>query len=136
MPFSFFLSISFLSQDSRGREWTIFYSTLPLPPAHEHSDIYLETAEPIKINIDIRMFVHTDTWLWVIIWTIIHKIHKKYLSSSIKINRLAFNYYMLDIYIYISLHLWYKKKTKWWRNPSILFSLIEILTESKVHLEI
>ena len=29
------------SQDSRGREGTIFYSTLPLPPAHEHSDIYL-----------------------------------------------------------------------------------------------
>ena len=24
------------SQDSRGREGTIFYSTLPLPPAHEH----------------------------------------------------------------------------------------------------
>ena len=29
------------SQGSRGREGTIFYSTLPLPPAHEHSDIYL-----------------------------------------------------------------------------------------------
>ena len=28
------------SQDSRGREGTIFYSTLPLPPAHEHSDIF------------------------------------------------------------------------------------------------
>ena len=25
-----------------GREGTIFYSTLPLPPAHEHSDIYLQ----------------------------------------------------------------------------------------------
>ena len=24
------------SQDSRGREGTIFYSALPLPPAHEH----------------------------------------------------------------------------------------------------
>ena len=24
------------SQDSREREGTIFYSTLPLPPAHEH----------------------------------------------------------------------------------------------------
>ena len=24
------------SQDSRGREGAIFYSTLPLPPAHEH----------------------------------------------------------------------------------------------------
>ena len=30
------------SQDSRGREETIFHSTLPLPPAHEHSDIYLQ----------------------------------------------------------------------------------------------
>ena len=45
-PF-FFLSGFFFtdtdnSQDSRGREGTIFYSTLPLPPAHEHSDIYLQ----------------------------------------------------------------------------------------------
>ena len=30
------------SQDSRGREGTIFYSTLPLLPAHEHWDIYLQ----------------------------------------------------------------------------------------------
>ena len=30
------------SQDSRGKEGTIFYSTLPLPPAHEHLDIYLQ----------------------------------------------------------------------------------------------
>ena len=30
------------SQDSRGREGTICYSTLTLPPAHEHSDIYLQ----------------------------------------------------------------------------------------------
>ena len=29
------------SQDSRGREGTIFYSILPLPLAHEHSSIYL-----------------------------------------------------------------------------------------------
>ena len=29
-------------QDSRGTEGTIFYSTLPLPPAHEHLDIYLQ----------------------------------------------------------------------------------------------
>ena len=29
-------------QDSKGRKGTIFYSTLPLPPAHEHSDIYLQ----------------------------------------------------------------------------------------------
>ena len=30
------------SQDSRVREGTIFYSTLPLPPAHEHWDINLQ----------------------------------------------------------------------------------------------
>ena len=30
------------SQDSRGRGRIIFYSTLPLPPTHEHSDIYLQ----------------------------------------------------------------------------------------------
>ena len=30
------------SQDSRGREGTTFYSNLPLQPAHEHSDIYLQ----------------------------------------------------------------------------------------------
>ena len=29
-------------QDSKGREGTIFYSTLPFPPAHKHSDIYLQ----------------------------------------------------------------------------------------------
>ena len=30
------------SQDSRGREGTIFFSTEPLPSAHEYSDIYLQ----------------------------------------------------------------------------------------------
>ena len=45
--FFFFLSgFSFTdtdnSQDSRGREGTIFYSTLPLPPAHERSGTYLQ----------------------------------------------------------------------------------------------
>ena len=30
------------SQDSRGRGETIFYLTLPLPPAHEHWGIYLQ----------------------------------------------------------------------------------------------
>ena len=47
-PFSFFFLSGFSftdtddAQDSRGREGTIFYSTLPLPPAYEHSDIYLQ----------------------------------------------------------------------------------------------
>ena len=45
--FFFFLSgFSFTdfynSQNSRGREGTIFNSTLPLPLAHKHSDIYLQ----------------------------------------------------------------------------------------------
>ena len=45
---SFFFSIRIFStdtddsQDSRGRERTIFYSTLPLPPAHDHWDIHLQ----------------------------------------------------------------------------------------------
>ena len=30
------------SQDRKGREGTIFYSNLPLPPVHEHWDIYLQ----------------------------------------------------------------------------------------------
>ena len=44
----FFFSIGFSftdtdnSQDVRGRVGTIFYSTLPLPPTHEHSDINLQ----------------------------------------------------------------------------------------------
>ena len=51
-PITFLTSVFFLSgfsftdtdnsQDSKGREGTIFYSTLPLPPAHEQSDIYLQ----------------------------------------------------------------------------------------------
>ena len=47
-PFFFFFLSGFSftdtgdAQDSRGREGTIFYSTLPLPPTHEHSDIYLQ----------------------------------------------------------------------------------------------
>ena len=37
----FFFTVTDDSQDSRAREGTIFYSILPFPPAHEHSDIYL-----------------------------------------------------------------------------------------------
>ena len=44
--FLFLSGFSFIgtddSQDSKGREGTIFYSTLPLPPAHQHWDIYLQ----------------------------------------------------------------------------------------------
>ena len=42
----FFFYQDFLSRtpagDSNWREGTIFYSTLPFPPAHEHSDTYLK----------------------------------------------------------------------------------------------
>ena len=39
------------SQDSRGREGTIFYSSLPLPPAHKYSDIYLQLCTWDDYNI-------------------------------------------------------------------------------------
>ena len=39
----FFFADTDNSQDSRGREGTIFYSALPLPPAYEHSDMYFAT---------------------------------------------------------------------------------------------
>ena len=44
---SFWVIFSFTDTDNSqcsrgGEEGTIFYSTLPLPPAHEHSDIYLQ----------------------------------------------------------------------------------------------
>ena len=46
LHFFFSIRVSFTDtdnlQDSGGKEGTIFYSTLPLPPAHEHSDIYLQ----------------------------------------------------------------------------------------------
>ena len=59
-PFFFILSeFSFTdtdnSQDSREREGTIFYSTLPLPSAHEQSDIYLE----LSMSDDYHIFNHT-----------------------------------------------------------------------------
>ena len=46
--FLFFISVRVFftdtddSQDSKGREGAIFYSTLPLAPAHEHWHIYLQ----------------------------------------------------------------------------------------------
>ena len=36
LPIRVFFTETDDSQDSRGKEGTIFYSTLPLPPAHEH----------------------------------------------------------------------------------------------------
>ena len=43
------------SQDSKGTEGNIFYSTLPLPPAHEHSDTYL----PLCMWDDYQVFLIT-----------------------------------------------------------------------------
>ena len=37
-----FFTNTYDSQDSRGSERTIFFSTLPLPPAYEQWDIYLQ----------------------------------------------------------------------------------------------
>ena len=41
-PTGFSLTDTDDSQDSKGRQETIFYFTLPLPSAHEHSEIYLQ----------------------------------------------------------------------------------------------
>ena len=53
----FLLGFSFTdtddSRDSRGREGTIFFSTLPVPPAHKHWDIYL----PIGMWDDYHVFL-------------------------------------------------------------------------------
>ena len=40
-------------QDTRGREGTISYSTLPLPSAHKHPDIYLQLC----MWVDFYMFL-------------------------------------------------------------------------------
>ena len=64
------------SQDSRGREGTIFYSTLPLPPAHEHSDIYLQLRKWDDYHIfSIAMLAFTrrlldEIYHRIIIWLI------------------------------------------------------------------
>ena len=41
------------SQDSRGREGTFFYSSLPLSPTHEHSDIHLQ----LRMRDDYHVFL-------------------------------------------------------------------------------
>ena len=52
--FYFFFYQSLLSheysQNSRGREGAIFYSTVPLPPAHEQSGIYYNFAYEMTIK--------------------------------------------------------------------------------------
>ena len=49
------------SQDSRGKERTIFYSTLPLLPAHKHSVIYLQLC---------MLDASWDLHYWITIWLI------------------------------------------------------------------
>ena len=63
------------SQDSIGREGTIFFSTLPLPTAHEHSDIYLQLCMWDKYHIYlIAPLIFTrlalDRIYWITIWLI------------------------------------------------------------------
>ena len=81
--YSFFLSgFSFTntedSQGSRGRERSIFCSTLPLPPAREQSDIYLQLCMWDEYHIFlIATLVFTRLLLdeiltpyWITIWLI------------------------------------------------------------------
>ena len=63
------------SQDSKGRDRTNFYSTLPLPPAHEHSDIFatLHVRWLSHIFNHNTFIYHTATqWdlppYWITIW--------------------------------------------------------------------
>ena len=53
------------SQDSRGREGPS-YSTLPLPPAHEHSDIYLQlcTWDDYHILFHCTACIYQTTTRW------------------------------------------------------------------------
>ena len=55
MVFCFLSGFSFTdtddSQESRGREGTIFYSTLALPPAHKQWDIYLQLCTWDEYNV-------------------------------------------------------------------------------------
>ena len=63
------------SQDSRGREGTFFYSSLPLSPTHEHSDIHLQ----LRMRDDYHVFlIATPVFTklldlppyWITIWLI------------------------------------------------------------------
>ena len=66
------------SQDSRGRELTNFYSTLPLLPAHEHSDIYFATLHVRLIshisNRTACIYQDVSRWYlppyWITVWLI------------------------------------------------------------------
>ena len=58
------------SQDSREREGTIYYSTLPLSPTHKHSDIYLQLSMWDDYHI---FFIFINLFFplyWITIWLI------------------------------------------------------------------
>ena len=68
----FFFTDAVDSQDSRGREETIFYS---VPPAHEYSDIYLHVKWLWRIFNRTASICQTATWwvlppYWITIWLI------------------------------------------------------------------
>ena len=59
------------SQDSRGREGTIFYPTLPLPPAHENWDIYLQLCMWDDYHV---FLIATVVFTWLLLDEIYHLI--------------------------------------------------------------
>ena len=67
-------------QDSKGRKGTIFYSTLPLPPAHEHSDIYLQ------------LYMWDDYHIFLITPLILSRL---ILDEIYHLNELPFNWLMM-----------------------------------------
>ena len=87
------------SQDSRGWEETIFYSTLLLPPAHEHSDIYFATLHLRCYHIFlIAPLVFTS----LILDEIYHLV-------ELLFELLMMRYWFLFVYLLISFRVWLKQ---------------------------
>ena len=82
LRYCFFLSgFSFTDtddlQDSRGKEETFFYFSLPVPPAYEYSDIYLQRFiwDDFYVFLIATRVYQTATWwdlppYWITIWLI------------------------------------------------------------------
>ena len=68
IPFVFLSGFSFTdtddSQDGRGREETIFYSTLPLPPAHIHLGIYLFYSSLLLPPVHKHLGIYLQLCMW------------------------------------------------------------------------
>ena len=73
----FFFTDTDSSQDNKEKERTIFYSNLPLLPAHEHSDIYLQLYtwsvkiyHPIKLPLLLDEIYHPIElpFDWLMMW--------------------------------------------------------------------